>query len=319
MVAITGGTITYTYDAAGNKLRKQSPTLGNTEYISGMQYGATITGLPDFIQTEEGKAVPSGTTGYKYYYYLGDNLGNTRITFDSSTGTPLQKDDYMPFGMDITRSVSSPKTEYLYNRKELQEEIGQYDYGARLYDPIIGRWMSVDPLTEKMRKSSPYNYVLNNPMRFVDPDGMYPESILQYDASSNTYHLTENAIYFLHLITGVDQYYLRTAIIQSSDNMRSNIPWYSRNEGGGAITLGSHPIGATITFTQNWFDNNSADYKDHGYGISTIDWLDQLSHEVRHIPQIGKAGGYFSYVATAMGQYAAYGGHDNAPTKSKLT
>jgi len=101
-VTITGGTVTYTYDAGGNKLRKQSTTLGNTEYISGLQYGATITGLPDFIQTEEGKAVPSGTTAYKYYYYLGDHLSNTRITFDSSNGTAttVQKDDYLPFGMN---------------------------------------------------------------------------------------------------------------------------------------------------------------------------------------------------------------------------
>jgi RHS repeat-associated protein len=64
---------------------------------------------------------------------------------------------------------------YKYNGKEWQDELelNFYDYGARNYDPAIGRWMNIDPLAEKSRRWSSYTYCYNNPLVFVDYDGMY--------------------------------------------------------------------------------------------------------------------------------------------------
>ncbi|WP_305000472.1 RHS repeat-associated core domain-containing protein [Apibacter sp. HY039] len=70
-----------------------------------------------------------------------------------------------------------PSYTYKYNGKELQEELGLnvYDYGARNYDPAIGRWFTTDPLAEMFPGRSPYEYVFSNPVNLIDPTGMGPE------------------------------------------------------------------------------------------------------------------------------------------------
>ncbi|MFB9065809.1 RHS repeat-associated core domain-containing protein [Flavobacterium branchiarum] len=90
----------------------------------------------------------------------------------------LEENNYYPFGLKHEGyNVNLPNNnKYKYNGKELQDELSLnlYDYGARNYDPALGRWMNIDPLAEISRRNSPYNYALNNPVYFIDPDGMAP-------------------------------------------------------------------------------------------------------------------------------------------------
>lgn len=178
------------------------------------------------IFTSQGRIVRLETGGnvlFNYEYNLQDHLGNTRVVFTAhSNGKPEvnQITAYDPFGYVISQSNWYPtgafRNKNLYNGKEYQDDwIGNvkldwYDYGARMYDPAIGRWHSVDPLAEVSRRWSPYSYCYNNPMRFIDPDGMIPwpvlKSINSYSRgiTSGMYRNTDNTDGTLRKHGGVD-------------------------------------------------------------------------------------------------------------------
>ena len=94
-------------------------------------------------------------------------------------GKVVQLNDYYPFGLPYSDTGSMKGTDiqpYKYNGKEFQTMHGLhwYDYGARMYDPIICRWNAVDPLAEKCYNVTPYSYCGNNPVNAIDPDGRFP-------------------------------------------------------------------------------------------------------------------------------------------------
>ena len=123
-------------------------------------------------------------------FCLKDHLDNPRIRFadknmdgrlehnlqDSCKNEIFGTNHYYPFGMETEGPWYLQRTgvqnHYRYNGKENIGAIGLLDYGARNYDSSIGRFLSVDPLADQYAQISPYAYVANNPIIFIDPDGM---------------------------------------------------------------------------------------------------------------------------------------------------
>ena len=119
--------------------------------------------------------------GYAYIYFSNENESTVEVFFDDfkveQIKSPVvQMDDYYPFGLAFNsyQRENSTANQYLYNGKEKQDELdlGWMDYGFRMHDPTIGRWSVIDALTEKHKALSPYNYVFNNPVLFIDPLGL---------------------------------------------------------------------------------------------------------------------------------------------------
>jgi RHS repeat-associated protein len=197
------GSIEFVYDATGTKLRKTVKNKNDSvketwDYVNGVEYKNQIL---QRVAHSEGAVVRNDFGQYQHEYVLRDHLGNTRVTFRDGenrgfesgwgrTAVPdpgyddgivtkediVQINNYYPFGLNMEGDWNGAqgRNKYQYNGKEWNDDfgLGWNDYGARFYDPSIARWSAVDLLSEKYLRWSPYNYCADNPVKFIDPNGM---------------------------------------------------------------------------------------------------------------------------------------------------
>ena len=176
-----GSTITYTYAADGTKLKtvhKTGSTTTTTDYCGNVVYE---NGVQKLLLTDEGYVTLSDS---KYHYYLKDHQGNNRVVINQS-GTVEETNHYYPFGGVFASSGNVQP--YKYNGKELDAKKGVnwYDYGARHYDAVLGRFTTNDRFAEKYYSMSPYQYGANSPVGNIDVNG---DSIRVYTETQSFGH-----------------------------------------------------------------------------------------------------------------------------------
>jgi len=164
-----GNSISYLYDAAGRKLRTVHVLEGDsviTDYCGNVVYE---NGVPQILLTEVGYV---SLTDGQYHYNLKDHQGNNRVVVDEE-GAVEEVNDYYAFGGLMSTSSRQSVQPYKYNGKELDRKggLGWYDYGARMYDAALGRFMKTDRFSEKYVSLSPYQYGANNPVNNIDVNG----------------------------------------------------------------------------------------------------------------------------------------------------
>lgn len=224
--------IQFVYDASGAKLQKISNnngTIATQWYVNGIEYnGNTLERIPH----TEGEIVKDASGNYIYQYALKDHLGNRRVTFVGNTtalGTVAASDikqvnHYYPFGMNMEGPAFSFSgvNKYQFGDKELNTDFGLNwnDYGARFYSPDVLRWTTIDPLAEKFNSSSPMAFVLNNPIKLSDFNGMdtiIPDVRTTYDFKPNTKPKVQEDLGF----TGPD-YTQSTVTVRDDGNIDIN-------------------------------------------------------------------------------------------------
>ena len=150
----------------------------NDDYVNGQGFCCN-DGTPEAAQARamartraaNGNFKPNDDYEKMQFYYHPDHLGSSSY-ITNLDGEVSQHIEYVPFGeVFIEERNNTWNTPYLFNAKEFDEETGMYYYGARYYEPRLSLWMSADPKQDKYPNVSSYCYVMDNPIKLIDPDG----------------------------------------------------------------------------------------------------------------------------------------------------
>ena len=181
-VSKSGTTVNYSWFADGSKYSVTSSAGKGYRYIGSLIYTIDLGKLEiestdftggriNFAEAGEGNALTQDI-----HYFHTDHLGSVRA-ITNQEGSVIEQNTYYPFGSRHTfgNTYAQTTNRFKFNGKEEQTtgNLGLLDYGARMYDSNIGRWMVQDPLAEQMYMVTPYRFSLNNPVNFIDPNGLF--------------------------------------------------------------------------------------------------------------------------------------------------
>jgi RHS repeat-associated protein len=188
-----GLTTYYVRDAQGNSLAVYDNAGSAVNWREQQLYGSSRLGIwqPNINLSSGNPQTAWETVGLKQYE-LSNHLGNVMVTLtdkrlqhttDNTSVDYFQPDvktaqDYYAFGgLQPDRSTSSGSYRYGFNGKENDNDVGkgtgnQQDYGMRIYDPRVGRFLTEDPITLKYPELTPYQFASNNPIANIDIDGL---------------------------------------------------------------------------------------------------------------------------------------------------
>lgn len=128
------------------------------------------------------------------FFYHADHLGSNEVISDE-TGAPHEFHLTLPFGetmVEQRKPMANYYNSWKFTGKELDEETGLYYFGARYYQPSWSIWLSVDPLAEQAPDWTPYRYGFNNPIKYIDPDGMFEDTIYENEETGEEVEVKDN-------------------------------------------------------------------------------------------------------------------------------
>ena len=201
-----GGTETFTYLPDGTK--RGRTVLGKDRSLSRTEYRGNLVCADDTLKyiLFDGGLIAMDGASPEYLFFLRDHLGSVRVVARPD-GNAVQVNHYYPYGMafagggmsgnagahpveggvsvaggsleiggetggmELARPGASQPYRFLGNELYTSNSLGLYDFSARMYDPALGRFLSVDPMAETCLNMTPFAYCGNNPIIRVDPEG----------------------------------------------------------------------------------------------------------------------------------------------------